>query len=37
MPDIGDRNGEEDDRRVNTEPLERKRKKIYDERTNPYH
>lgn len=36
MCDIGDRDKEEDDRRVNTEPLDRKKKKLY-ESNNPYH
>lgn len=37
MCDIGDRDREEDTRRVNTDPLDRKRKKIYEDRLNPYH
>jgi uncharacterized membrane protein len=37
MCDIGDRYKEEDDRRVNTDPLDHKRKKIYEDRMNPYH
>ena len=37
MPDIGDRDGEEDDRRLNTEPLDRKHKKKYDAQKNPFH
>lgn len=37
MCDIGDRDREEDPRRVNTEPLDRKRKKLYEDRLNPYH
>ena len=37
MCDIGDRNKEEDPRRIDTEPLDAKRKKRYDDRMNPYH
>lgn len=37
MCDIGDRDKEEDDRRVNTEPLDKKHKKNYEDRLNPYH
>jgi len=38
MCDIGDRDREEDDRRVNTDPMDRKRKKAYEDHTvNPYH
>ena len=37
MCDIGDRDKEEDERRVNTEPLDRKKKKGYEDRLNPYH
>jgi len=37
MCDIGDRDKEEDTRRVNTDPLDRKRKKVYEDRLNPYH
>lgn len=37
MCDIGDRNREEDPRRIDTEPLDAKRKKRYDDRMNPYH
>jgi hypothetical protein len=37
MCDLGDREKEEDTRRVNTDPLDHKKKKIYDDRLNPYH
>ena len=37
MCDIGDRTKEEDPRRLNTEPLDRKKKKEYEDRMNPYH
>jgi len=37
MCDIGDRNKEEDPRRIDTEPLDAKRKKRYDDGMNPYH
>ena len=37
MCDIGDRTKEEDPRRVNTEPLDSKKKKLYMDRLNPYH
>ena len=37
MCDIGDRDKEEDERRVNTEPLDKKKKKGYEDRLNPYH
>jgi len=37
MCDIGDREREEDDRRVNTDPLDKKKKKMYEDRMNPYH
>ncbi len=37
MCDLGDREKEEDTRRVNTDPLDPKRKKAYDDRLNPYH
>ena len=37
MCDIGDRTKEEDPRRVNTEPLDQKKKKQYEDRMNPYH
>lgn len=36
MIDIGDRDKEEDDRRVNTDPLDKKKKKIYDNKPNPF-
>ena len=35
--DLGDREKEEDPRRVNTDPLDHKKKKMYDDRLNPYH
>ncbi len=37
MCDIGDRDREEDPRRLNTEPLDKKKKKVYEDRMNPYH
>jgi hypothetical protein len=37
MCDLGDRDKEEDDRRVNTDPLDHKKKKLYEDRLNPYH
>lgn len=37
MCDIGDRDREEDPRRLNTEPLDKKKKKLYEDRMNPYH
>ena len=40
MGDIGDRHMDgEDERRVNTDPLDKKRKKLYEDRDrmNPYH
>jgi len=37
MCDLGDRDKEEDDRRVNTDPLDHKQKKLYEDRLNPYH
>jgi len=37
MEDLGDREKEEDPRRVNTDPLDHKKKKMYDDRLNPYH
>jgi|APCry1669189241_1035207.scaffolds.fasta_scaffold14546_2 hypothetical protein len=37
MCDIGDREKEEDERRVNTDPLDKKKKKMYEDRMNPYH
>lgn len=37
MEDLGDREKEEDPRRVNTDPLDHKKKKLYDDRLNPYH
>jgi hypothetical protein len=32
-----DREKEEDERRVNTDPLDKKKKKMYEDRMNPYH
>lgn len=37
MCDLGDREREEDDRRVNTDPLDSKKRKMYEDRLNPYH
>lgn len=36
MVDVGTQDKEEDERRVNTDPLDSKKKKIYDSRPNPF-
>lgn len=36
MIDLGDRTKEEDDRRVNTDPLDEKQKKRYEKWENPF-
>lgn len=36
MIDLGNRDKEDDDRRVNTDPLDSKNKKIYEQKPNPF-